>query len=366
MRIALIILHDDPARGGAERYTRDLAASLTQHGHDARIVAASSTAGAVTLPASGASRSGLYRDFCNQLTPYLAAESFDLVHAMLPLPPGVADLYHPHAGVATAEHPTRSGKWLSWLSNPRRRLFAKVERDMLRAPPAPVTLTLSQYVEDQLRRDHPAATARRLFNGVDVARFCPDGPAIARDELGLSKGAVAGLFVGNDPVRKGLREAMNLLPAFPRFHLLVAGRFDTKSYEAAGRQLGVGPRVHFLGPRDDVPALYRSADLLVQLTRHDPCSLATLEALASGLPVLSTKTNGATEVMTSGVHGEVIDAADDGEAARAAVRRLLDGETLADARQACTQLRPLLSWQTHVDTLVDIYADLLQARAERA
>jgi len=71
----------------------------------------------------------------------------------------------------------------------------------------------------------------------------------------------------------------------PRLLLLVAGKQKTASYERVARRHGVADRVIFAGPTVDPYAFYRAADFFVLPTRHDPCSLVVLEALAMGLPV---------------------------------------------------------------------------------
>lgn len=89
-------------------------------------------------------------------------------------------------------------------------------------------------------------------------------------------------------------------------------------------------------------------------TRRDSCSLVVLEALASGLPVISTRQNGATEIMTDGVHGYVLQGPDDPRLAEA-MRLMQSAERRAAMREACLALRPLLSWENHVSTLLSIY-----------
>jgi UDP-glucose:(heptosyl)LPS alpha-1,3-glucosyltransferase len=119
----------------------------------------------------------------------------------------------------------------------------------------------------------------------------------------------------------------------------------------------------FAGATADAYAFYRAADFFVLPTRHDPCSLVVLEALAMGLPVISTKQNGASEIMTPGFHGFVLDSADDHPALVAAVRALLDPATRARMRAACLALRPRLAYEHHLDTLLSIYQQVLQLRA---
>src|SRR5687768_2894199 len=104
MKIALVILHVDPSRGGAERYTIDLSAALVQHGYEVHLLA-QSFAGApdgvrqVTMP-SAMTRTMSYRRFLRGAEAQLDQEKYDIVHAMLPV--RRCDVYHPHAGMAAA------------------------------------------------------------------------------------------------------------------------------------------------------------------------------------------------------------------------------------------------------------------------
>ena len=107
--------------------------------------------------------------------------------------------------------------------------------------------------------------------------------------------------------------------------------------------------------RRDLPELYRAADFLLLPTSHDPCSLVVLEALACGLPVVSTTANGATEIMRDGEHGYVVDVRD-ADALHGSVAAMLDGGRRATMRAACLALRPQLSWDRHVQRLLSIYA----------
>jgi UDP-glucose:(heptosyl)LPS alpha-1,3-glucosyltransferase len=80
-----------------------------------------------------------------------------------------------------------------------------------------------------------------------------------------------------------------------------------------------------------------------------------LEALAMGLPVLSTRFNGACEIMTSGEHGFVLDDPQDIGALSSAMRAMLDAPTRQRMRSACLALRPALSYERHLDVLTQIY-----------
>src|SRR5581483_6567292 len=114
-------------------------------------------------------------------------------------------------------------------------------------------------------------------------------------------------------------------------------------------------RVIFAGTTKDPYSFYRAADLFVLPTRHEPCSLVVLEALAMGVPVISTRFNGATEIMTDGVHGFVLSDPADVDALAGAMSKLMNDAQRATMREACLALRPALSFEHHLDALESTY-----------
>jgi len=139
-------------------------------------------------------------------------------------------------------------------------------------------------------------------NGVPVNVFRRDeeGRAKMREALGLKSEDVAVLFAGSGWERKGLRFALDAVePCGKEMHLLVAGRGDQRKFKSA--------RARFLGVVDEMPALYGAADIFLLPTVYDPFSNACLEALAAGLPVVTTRANGFSEIIETGLHGTVID-----------------------------------------------------------
>jgi UDP-glucose:(heptosyl)LPS alpha-1,3-glucosyltransferase len=143
---------------------------------------------------------------------------------------------------------------------------------------------------------YPAGQIDLVYNGVPLEVFRGEKKPAEGDEL-------VALFAGTGWERKGLRFAIEAIEAIEaqgaNMKLLVAGRGDPEKFSS--------PRVQFLGVVADMPALYRSADIFLLPTIYDPFSNACLEALASGLPVITTKANGFSEIIENGRHGTVID-----------------------------------------------------------
>jgi UDP-glucose:(heptosyl)LPS alpha-1,3-glucosyltransferase len=384
LKVALVILHADPARGGAERYTFDLAQALAECGHEVALVA--STFGprpagveCVELGQRGLTRLGRYRAFLDALDEHLDRNAYDVVHAMLPV--RRCDIYHPHAGVAAEAIATGHLKHAAALKravakvsnrlNLKRNAFARVERGLLTGERPPVVLSLSEYVKGTVRRHYPNLDQDRLatlFNAVNLVRFDPAAHPEAREAnrptLGATADAVLALMVAQDYERKGLQEAIEALAATDdrRLRLTVVGKPDPTYYRIVAQERGVEDRVTFAGARNDVYGAYAAADFFVLPTRHDPCSLVVLEALAMGLPVISTKQNGACEIMTDGVHGFVLKSADDAEGLTRAMRAMADDAARARMREACLALRPQLAYETHVNRLTTIYDQVASKR----
>jgi UDP-glucose:(heptosyl)LPS alpha-1,3-glucosyltransferase len=360
LNISLVILYADPARGGAERYTADLAAALAARGQAVSILATDfgptiSGVQFVQLDSHGATRRGRYARFLNSLDAQLAQAPRSIVHAMTPVIN--CEIYHPHAGMAAE---MMAAKWVNRL-NPRRRLFAKVEGTLLNGANPPVVLCLSDYVKQAIVPHYnlPPDRLVTLFNAVDLEKFKPDpaGRNRARAGLKIEPDQTIALMVAHDFERKGLRQTILALKQIndPNLLLLVVGKDDDAPYRQLAHHENVSDRVRFIGPSADPRPFYRAADFFVLPTRHDPCSLVVLESLAMGLPVISTVFNGACQIMRDGVHGFVLTSAKDVAALADAMRRLMDPAARSAMSAACLQLRPRLAFSAHVDRLLEIY-----------
>ena len=111
------------------------------------------------------------------------------------------------------------------------------------------------------------------------------------------------LFVGSDFKRKGLDRAIAALATIKNtpYHLIVCGLSEASDFQKQAQQLGCSERVHFLGPRDDIPRLMTAASMLIHPARQETAGMVLLEALTHGLPVLCTENCGyATHVQEAG------------------------------------------------------------------
>ncbi len=190
-------------------------------------------------------------------------------------------------------------KNLSRRLSPGKQLGCLIER--LRMRHSRVLVANSEFVRDLAARAFPfldARSIRVIHNQPDLRRFTPGDPAHKPDlrrRFGLSVDADLMVTAGTNFRLKGVHVLIQTLPLLPAsVHLAVAGGRGSRELTALAQSLGVAGRVHFLGRVDDMPSLYRAADIFVLNTFYDACANAVLEALACGLPVLSSACNGSS------------------------------------------------------------------------
>jgi len=190
----------------------------------------------------------------------------------------------------------------------------------LDAVTAPSATAVSILLENGLR-----TPARAISCGVDVARFRPmedlDRAAMRR-RYGLDESAILCLYVGRLDGEKGIDVLLRALRLLPRHDvsLGIVGKGAARAaLEGLAEHAGLGARARFLGfvPDEDLPALLNSADLFAMPSSAELLSIATLEAMACGRPILAARARALPELVTEGENGRLFGPADAADAARA-------------------------------------------------
>lgn len=383
MRIALVIKHFDPACGGAEHWTWQFAQWLAREGHEVHAVATRFTEDAARLGmVCHAVRS------CSSPFAWAAAAEqtvktlqVDVVHDM-----GhgwCGNVIQPHSGslVAAFKHDLLSQPpWLRpWKRGaacvlPRHRTFRRlVERQY--ADDRAIVIAVSRMVGRHLSQFHGVSDARLriVYNGVDIDRFSPEHRRKHREamrrQLGVKDEPL--LFIAAHNLQlKGvptlLRAVARLLGQGQRLHVAIAGGKGVGPARRLATKLNAAHAVSFVGLQRDVVPCYAAADVYVQPTFYDPCSLVVLEALASGLPVITSRYNGAAELMHQGREGCVLDdPADDGALAEA-IRVLLDPAVRGPMGSAARELAENHSFARNCREILAVYETTAPQRRRAA
>jgi UDP-glucose:(heptosyl)LPS alpha-1,3-glucosyltransferase len=200
-----------------------------------------------------------------------------------------------------------------------------LERRVFARTPCIVAIARAGKAEIERLYGVPPARVHVVYNGVDLTRFHPDvairARAAMRGEAGIPLDAPTLLFVGSGFERKGLAttiEALARLAGDTR--LVVIGKGDVEGYRAQAERLGVEKRIAWLGARPDVERWYGAADVVVLPTSYEPFGNVHLEALASGVPIVTTSRAGGAEVVHEDC-GAVV-APGDAAAVASAIERL--------------------------------------------
>ena len=206
-------------------------------------------------------------------------------------------------------------KYITFVINPLHRVLLSLEKKLFQE--TKLIIANSHMVKNQIIRHYglPENKIHVIYNGVDLLRFTPlnrkKWRGATRKELSIPENAKVILFVGSGFERKGIGTVLRAMSVLKQtgdltgqnMRLLVVGKGNTKKFTSLAIEKGVIENVVFLGPQSNVEKFYAAADLFVLPTLYDPFSNATIEAMASGLPVITTANNGASEIVEEGVEG---------------------------------------------------------------
>jgi UDP-glucose:(heptosyl)LPS alpha-1,3-glucosyltransferase len=206
---------------------------------------------------------------------------------------------------------------------------------------------------------YPAERIHVIHNGVDLGRFTPGKERMPGERVTL-------LFVGTGWERKGLGFAIRALAALPdHVHLRVAGKGDGREYQSLAEAVGVGRRVEFVGTNEDIVGVYQKADSLVHPAIYEPFANVCLEALACGLPVITSAANGAAEIIDPGKNGAVVERPEQIEALAAAIGPFLDHRVRAEASRAARATAEAHALEAHITETLRVLTLSLVEKSKR-
>jgi UDP-glucose:(heptosyl)LPS alpha-1,3-glucosyltransferase len=328
MKIALGIRDFSPSKGGAESYLVDLMQFLAGEGHEVHVFAyrfderikGLQLHNVDPFPFPKGLRIISFALKCHQ---QIKKDTFDVIM-------GVgntwrADILQPHGGVhwkwfwrslrAYGNAWLWGAKFLGRILSPKQWAEGIVEDAPYRGD-VKLIVAISEMVKRDII-DHyriPEGHIVVIYNGVNCEHFHPRNRRYReeiRGRYGLKTEDFLLLFVSHNFRLKGLRYLIQALPLVKKENakvkLLVVGRDKSGPFRRLAKSLGCGEDVLFAGGVMDLERYYPSADLLIHPTFYDACSLVVLEALASGLPVITTRYNGAGGIISDAKEGFVLE-----------------------------------------------------------
>jgi len=390
MQVALVTEWLDTWRGGAETSTRQFLHHLMDAGVEVHVYTRSRPSpapGVFVHHISGAAMTRTRKsvNFALRVERMLAQERSNIIHTFVPL--RRADVYQPRGGsvpetvernIALRRSPTaRRLKRYANRFNLKQRYTARMERKMLEGPGRPVVAAISRYVAAQFERHYrlPTERIRLIYNGVDQDHTQPKHWELERKalrgEFGIADDEVLVLEVAHNFRLKGVQHWLEALKTLQgggqsKVRSLVIGRGDSPRWHTRAKTLGLNGALEFVGPSERMKQFYHAADVLVHPTYYDPCSRVVLEAMACGLPCITTRWDGASEIITEGQSGFVLDEPDQVGLLAEQVARLCDTQLRwkigAEARKAVAPF----SMAHHAAQMLSLYEELSHSKRDSA
>jgi UDP-glucose:(heptosyl)LPS alpha-1,3-glucosyltransferase len=195
-------------------------------------------------------------------------------------------------------------------------------------------------------------------NGFDPSEFNTEIRAADRTQMREQLGAenhIVLLFVANELHRKGFATLIDAVARTDdrRLHIHVVGRVEPGDYRARIAELGLAGRVHWHGPQADVARWYAAGDLFVLPTQYEPFGNVIVEALATGLPVITTRVAGAADAVRPGVNGFLQDRPTDAAELARLLVSACDDATLRSLQQRAAERLERFRWQAITPQLAD-------------
>ena len=373
MKLALVRQKYTPY-GGAERFMARAVSALRESGTDVTVVAREwqgDQPGRDFIRCNPFYLGRTWRDagFAGAVQKFIATGEFDLVQSHERI--AGCQIYRAGDGVhATwlelrgrvqpplARLATRAQLW--------HRYTLAAEAAMFHHSDLKAVICNSRMVRDDIAARFGVADEKLhvIHNGVDIESFHPDLCRVhrqrIRSELGIPLHAPLALFVGSGFERKGLPQLLEAFVRLPRrdAHLVVVGRDrQSESLRRSAQRSGIGARVHFVGGQTDVRPFYGAADVFALPTLYDPFPNAALEAMACGLPVVTSTTSGAAELIRDAENGFVIDALNIDALARTLEAAIDAREKMGVAARATAQALPI---KATAEKLLALYRSLMQ------
>lgn len=316
-------------RGGLEKYTLRLASGFASHGHDVTILTTDYPQGSLANIGCNVVSVGQSTSFsllqlmkfdaaCKK---YVARHTPDIVFGM---ERNFCPQTHYRAGngchKAYLDRRRKTDSWLkaaSFAINPLHRLILDMEESTFESEELKRLFVNSSLVQQEICNYYPKVDPKKIavvHNGVEwkeLQKSFDEGlsirPKIIKS-LGLDPHVHQFLFVGNEYGRKGLGLLLEALVLLPKnaFQLVVIGRErKPAAFIEKAKRLGLEEQVKFIGGVSEMKPYYSAADTLVIPSFYDPFANVTVEALAMGLRVISSSSNGGSEVITSSELGSV-------------------------------------------------------------
>lgn len=371
-----------PTKGGGEGYLAELANGLAERGHEVHIFASewqnnNNRISYHTIPVIRYPKFLKDVSFVINSWRKMSNYDFDIVQVV-----GRAlgmNVFNPHCGVEKAWLKQdilsvscpfyRFLKHITRFFSLRQNFILWLDRKQYTGKCVSRIIAISDMIKNDIIKYHniDPQKIKVVYNGVDLQRFTPDNRnkyrKVIRKRLSLGEEFVI-LYVSNNFRLKGLFTLIKSLGELKKslrdFKALIIGRGRDASYRKLARRLNCLENLIFLGHVNEIEKYYAASDLYVHPTFYDSCSLVVTEALASGLPVITTRYDGASGVIDNGIEGFVMEDPMDYEALAEKISLFFDDKFRKKTSIAAREKAEKYPAEKNCEDIIKVYNEVME------
>jgi UDP-glucose:(heptosyl)LPS alpha-1,3-glucosyltransferase len=250
--------------------------------------------------------------------------------------------------------------------NPFHKLILKLEKNIFESGQCKMIVAISQMVKNDILENYkcPSENIAVVYNGVDLKRFHPDNKntyrKLIREKLEIPESATLILFVGSGFERKGLQLLLESTAYLKnenwRLLLMGKGKFEKFiRYAPTDKH----PQIIAKEPDPEIEKYYAAADIFILPSIYEPFGNANLEALATGLPVITTRYCGAADIINNKQNGLVVQNPFNPEEIAENIRSLFDSSTRETMGKNARELAEQFPLERNSREMLEIYKSLI-------
>jgi UDP-glucose:(heptosyl)LPS alpha-1,3-glucosyltransferase len=378
MKIALVRKDYTDKKGGAENYAVTLSRQLARLGHEVHIFAATADAPirerifTHIVPVPLVKTFAYHTAFARNCEKILRAEKFDIINGLSRI--CYEDIYR--SGDPLFAHWLKSHKpsildRLLGAVNPKEKALLSLEKKVFTSAMLRRVIAISNLDKSLISRYYglPQEKIRVIYNGVDFERFNPGVRRFreeVRRQLGIPEDSVVALFVALDFKRKGFDSILNSLALLKdkceNLICVAVGDGKSSKYQAQAERCGVAHKIVFAGTSANVEQFYGAADFFVFPTLYDPFANVHLEALACGLPVITTSQAGGAELIRNSENGFVIPSSDNVKELSEKIAILTDSAVREKMSRSAAESVKEFTLEKNVRSVLQLYEEVLEEK----
>lgn len=375
MKICIVIRRLSLNWGGAERVAVSLLKRLREKGHEVHVITADTDLRleGITMHLLSISRlfsAGKLLSFQIKASRIIEQNRFDIVYALCQIYP--ADVYRAGGGVhrywMEVQYPNTFLRRAKYVTSPVHLVMVYLERQLFKKGNCSLVITNSHLVKKQLIQYHdvPEDRISVLYNGIEHAVFNPHVKEYRNDmrkAFQIKPDDIVLLFVANNWKRKGLQTVIKAIPKtdIHNLKLVIVGRGKKAPFLSLAQRLGLEQdTVIFAGFQKNIDRFYGMSDISVLPSRYEPFANVCLEAMACGIPVITTRLNGASEIIAPGKNGFILDDWQDADELARCIKELCHGRKHIEMGKNAVSIAQNYTWERHVDN-TEVFFNALKA-----